>query len=124
MTYQFYKSTDAVIIAFDLTVPETFASVTNWLQSIFKHKSEDMPKILCGNKSDLVAVADNPVSSEEANKMAQEYDMKYFKTSAFTGENVEAMIHTAIEEVYIHKIKPIIEAEKKGIVQEQSIQLG
>ena len=124
MTYQFYKNADAVIIAFDLTVPETFAGVTNWLQSIFKHKSEEIPKVLCGNKSDLVAVADNAVNSEEAKKMAAEYKMKYFETSAFTGENVEAMIHSTIEEAYITKIKPIIEQEKKGIVQAEPIQLG
>jgi len=62
MTYQFYKNADAIIIAFDLTSQATFSSVTNWLQSIFKHKSEDIPKVLCGNKSDLVEVDENAVN--------------------------------------------------------------
>ena len=56
MTYQFYKNADAIIIAFDLTSQDTFLSVTNWLQSIFKHKSEDIPKVLVGNKVDLLDV--------------------------------------------------------------------
>lgn len=59
MTYSFYKNADAVIIAFDLTSQKSFDSVTTWLQSIFKHKSEDIPKVLCGNKLDLLAVVDN-----------------------------------------------------------------
>lgn len=100
MTYQFYKNADGVIIAFDLTDPVSFASVTNWLQSLFKHKSEDIPKVLCGNKSDLVAVDENAVNDDEAKKMAAEHNMKYFRTSAFTGENVKELIYSTIEECY------------------------
>ncbi len=68
MTYQFYKNADAVIIVFDLTDIETFKNITNWLQSIFKHKSQDIPKVLCGNKQDLVVVCEshNRVNSAEA----------------------------------------------------------
>lgn len=122
MTYQFYKNADAVIIAFDLTSQATFNSTTNWLQSIFKHKSEDIPKVLCGNKVDLLEVSDDQVCDQDAQKISEENSMNYYKTSAFTGENVRKMIEDTIELVYEHKIKPQIELEKKsGKVEAQPI---
>jgi len=61
MTYQFYKQTDAVVIVFDLTQRPTFESVTNWLQSKYKHTSGSIPIVLVGNKADLLAVEPDPV---------------------------------------------------------------
>lgn len=124
MTYQFYKNADAIIIAFDLTSQATFSSTTNWLQSIFKHKSEDIPKVLCGNKVDLLDVSvQDQVCDQDAQKMADEHNMKYFKTSAFTGEQVKEMIETTIELVYEHKIKPILEQERKTGKVDNSVTL-
>ena len=70
MTYQFYKNADAIIIAFDLTNQGSFMNVTTWLQSIFKHKSEDIPKVLCGNKLDLHDVCDDKVNDVEAERIS------------------------------------------------------
>ena len=38
--------------------------------------------------------------------------MKYFKTSAYTGENVQEMVQYIIRQVYETKIKPEIEENK------------
>lgn len=43
--------------------------------------------------------------------------MPYFKTSAYTGAQVNEMIHSTIELVYTSKIKPQIELEKKQNIQ-------
>ena len=105
-----------MIIVFDLTDIATFKNVTNWLQSIFKHKSTDIPKVLCGNKQDLVVVceSDNRVDSAEANSLAKEHNMDYFETSAATGLNVHEMFNKTIELVYEQKIKPQIKLEKES----------
>ena len=118
MTYSFYKNADAVIIAFDLTSQKSFNSVTTWLQSIFKHsKAEDIPKVLCGNKLDLLAVVDNQaitsVNDQEAEQIAKDNDMIYIKTSAFNNTNVELLFHSTIDLVYEKKIKALIEKEKQ-----------
>ena len=114
MTYQFYRNADAVIIAFDLTDENSFNAVTGWLQSIFKHKSEEIPKVLCGNKCDLLEVSDGEVvvNDQEAEKIAKENDMQYYKTSAFTGQNIKELINDTIEQVYEKKLKAIIAKEK------------
>jgi hypothetical protein len=48
----------------------------------------------------LVEVDDNGVNQEEASKMAADHNMKYFKTSAFSGEGVKELIESTIEQVY------------------------
>jgi Ras family len=65
--------------------------------SIYKHSSGQIVKTLCGNKADLLEVSNDYVQDEAADKIAGEHQMKYFKTSAFNGDNIEEMIHHTIE---------------------------
>ena len=124
MTYQFYRQCDAIVIVFDLTQRPTFEGVTNWLQSIYKHTSGSIPIVLVGNKCDLLAVEPDPVKKEEAQKLANENELRYFQTSAFTGEQVKEMVEFTIEAVYAKKVKPILLAEKNGQQTEENIVLG
>ena len=53
--------------------------------------------MLCGNKYDLLQIADDYVTQSDAQKIAKDHDMKYFETSAFTGKDVKEMIEFTIE---------------------------
>lgn len=64
--------------------------------------------LLCGNKSDLITSEIFHVNDEEARKISDEHEMKYFKTSAFTGSNVNEMFGNIINQVYENKIRPLI----------------
>lgn len=88
LTYSYYRNADGVILAFDLTSQESFNSCTTWLQSLYKHGAQHIPKMLVGNKVDLLEVSDDRVNDIEAEKLANENNMTYTKTSAFTGFNV------------------------------------
>jgi GTPase SAR1 family protein len=68
--------------------------------------------VLCGNKYDLLQIADDYVTQSDAQKIAKDHDMRYFETSAFTGKDVKEMIEFTIEQVYEKKIKPALELEK------------
>ena len=46
------------------------------------------------------------MNDEEAKKISEEHEMEYFKTSAFTGSNVNEMFGNIINQVYENKIKP------------------
>ena len=51
--------------------------------------------------------------------------MKYFKTSAYKGDNIEEMIDYAIRLVYDKKLKPEIEAAKaRSTPIQQNIVIG
>ena len=53
-------------------------------------------KTYCGNKSDLLEVTQDFVQDEAAEKIANEHQMRYFKTSAFKGDRIEEMINYTI----------------------------
>ena len=87
LTYQFYRQADGIIICFDLTRSESFKNCRTWVQSIYKIlKKQDTPKILVGNKVDLVD--DRKVDKEAAEQFAEEYGIHYFETSALEGTGV------------------------------------
>ena len=64
ITYSFYKQAEGVFIAFDITNAITFTNVKMWLDSLYLRIDPTIPKVLIGNKLDLVD--DRKVTFEEA----------------------------------------------------------
>ena len=116
MTYQFYKKADAIIIAFDLTDAKSFQNTKTWLQSIYKHSQGSVIKTYCGNKLDLLTITQNYVQDEAAEKIANEHQMRYFKTSALSGEGIDEMIEYTIHQIFDNKIRPLLEQIKQSQV--------
>ncbi len=52
------------------------------------------------------------VQDEEAEKLASEHQMKYFKTSAYNGDGIDEMMEDVIIQVYEKKLKAEFEAAK------------
>jgi len=81
---------DGVILMYDITNRESFNSISTWIQNIYDIKDKDFPFILIGNKCDLKDKRE--VSTEEGLEAAEQYNTKYFETSAKEGINVEKSI--------------------------------
>ena len=78
---------------------ESFKNTHTWITSIYKVvKANDMPKILVGNKSDLTD--ERVVDAEAAKQFADNYGIKYFETSAYSGEGVNEMMAVIMKQVY------------------------
>ena len=73
------RSSQGVIVVFDLTDKESFYKVTNWLKDI-RNISPNKPIVLFGNKSDLVD--EKKVDKDEIDNLCKKEDLKYFETSA------------------------------------------
>jgi len=99
MRQHFYENAQSILICFDLTHKNTFESVGDWYQDIKKTVTTKypIPGFVLGNKNDLVD--ERQVSDEEAQKLAKANNLKYFETSALTGENVEESFHTMAKEL-------------------------
>ena len=54
MTDSYYRQARGVVIVFDLTNNKSFEDLQNWLHFIKLKAGEDIPKILVGNKCDLI----------------------------------------------------------------------
>lgn len=72
---------------YDVTDQESFNNVKQWLNEIDRYASDNVNKLLVGNKCDLTA---NKVVSYEAGKaLADEMGIPFMETSAKNATNVE-----------------------------------
>ncbi len=90
MRKHFYLGSDGIMLVFDLTNEESFNNIEKWCEDIKKYLEEADKKIgfIIGNKSDLVA--DRVIDKKRASELAKKLNLKYFETSALTGENIES----------------------------------
>ncbi|KAM0037834.1 putative small GTPase, P-loop containing nucleoside triphosphate hydrolase [Helianthus debilis subsp. tardiflorus] len=72
---------------YDVTDQESFNNVKQWLSEIDCYVSENVNKILVGNKCDLVA--NKVVSTETAKAFADEIGIPFLETSAKDATSVE-----------------------------------
>ncbi|CAK9110881.1 Ras-related protein Rab-5B [Durusdinium trenchii] len=89
ITPLYYRSAEAAVIVFDLTYQESFQKAKEWLKRLRKERPDpDMPIALVGNKCDREG---REVDDEAVQTFVEENNLKYFETSAKTGENVDDM---------------------------------
>lgn len=74
---------------FDLTDEKTLDVVPGWVADINNSAPENTPKMLFGNKADLVEGEISPALKEKIEKIARDNNLDYFQGSVKTGDNVE-----------------------------------
>ena len=84
----YFRKAKGVILVYDITNAKSFDSLAErWMTQLNDHaSSDDLAKLLVGNKSDLEASRE--VSREKAQQFCHEYGMEMLETSAKSGENV------------------------------------
>jgi len=87
ITSSYYRGAHGIIVVYDITNPDSFANVRKWLQEINRYASENVQKILVGNKCDLVS--ERKVSYEDAKELADELGVTFLETSAKNATNVD-----------------------------------
>ncbi|CAN6273709.1 unnamed protein product, partial [Urochloa humidicola] len=87
ITSSYYRGAHGIIIVYDVTDQESFNNVKQWLNEIDRYASDNVNKILVGNKSDLTA--NKVVATETAKAFADEMGIPFMETSAKNAINVE-----------------------------------
>lgn len=84
----YFRKAKGVILVYDITNLKSFESLgERWMTQLNDHaSSDDLAKLLVGNKSDLDVSRE--VSVEKAQAFCQEYNMTMLETSAKSGDNV------------------------------------
>jgi small GTP-binding protein len=93
----YLRNARGVLVMFDLTRQGSFDSVDYWLNYISDTLDVAPAMLVLGNKSDLresQAVDDNAIRT-----YCQWKEVKYLRTSAYTGENVDLSFLTLIETI-------------------------
>ncbi|KAK9715779.1 hypothetical protein RND81_06G188700 [Saponaria officinalis] len=97
ITSSYYRGAHGIIIVYDVTDQQSFDNVKQWLNEIDRYASDNVVKILVGNKSDLTA--NKVVSSETAKAFADEMGIPFLETSAKNSANVEQAFMTMTAEI-------------------------
>jgi len=84
----YFRKAKGVILVYDITNAKSFESLSErWMTQLNDHaSSDDLAKLLVGNKSDLEASREVP--REKAEQFCVEYGMEMLETSAKSGDNV------------------------------------
>ena len=86
----FYRNSSLAIIVYSIDKKNSFKDINLWIKEIRVNSSPDIKIVLIGNKSDLDK--DRQVSYEEGKKYLDDEEvLKFFETSAKTGENIKKL---------------------------------
>ena len=98
ITHTFYKQAEGVLLVFDVTDKTSYENLHGWINRIHEHANENIIKYLIANKIDMNE--ERKVTKEEGQKMANQYNMKYFETSAKTNTNITESIEGLAKDIF------------------------
>lgn len=88
ITTSYFRGAQGILLVYDVTDRRSFESIRNWISQIQQHADVHVNKILVGNKCDMLD--DKVISTEEGQKLAQEFGIPFWECSAKTDINVDA----------------------------------
>jgi small GTP-binding protein len=96
----YFRKAKGVILVYDITNLKSFESLSErWMAQLHDHAAtEDLAKLLVGNKSDLDSGRE--VSKEKAQEFCREHNMQHLETSAKSGDNVLKAFETLVSIVH------------------------
>uniref|UniRef100_H3CFY0 RAB1A, member RAS oncogene family a n=1 Tax=Tetraodon nigroviridis TaxID=99883 RepID=H3CFY0_TETNG len=86
ITSSYYRGAHGIIVVYDVTDQESFNNVKQWLQEIDRYASENVNKLLVGNKCDLTTK--KVVDYTTAKSFADNLGIPFLETSAKSSTNV------------------------------------
>ena len=117
ITTSYYRNSNGICIVFDITNKESFNSLPDWFSEIDKFASDNVSKILIGNKSDLTK--ERQVTTEDAKELAKKYKIDYIEASAKDSTNVQQLfieLTRQIKESNVQKHLVNIPEEKINLI--------
>jgi Ras-related protein Rab-1A len=116
ITSSYYRGAHGIIVVYDVTDQESFNNVKQWLNEIDRYASEDVNKLIVGNKSDRAN--EKVVDSLTAKAFADEVGIPFLETSAKSAINVEQAFMTMAAEIKRRMAsKPTMNAGKPATVR-------
>jgi len=107
MVAHYYRNVSAVVFVYDVTRKSTFDALAHWIDECVNHnlQSDNVPMLIVGNKCD--SNEPTAVSTNDAQKFADNHNMPLFETSAKDDEkcdHVEAIFLTLAHKINANKL--------------------
>ncbi|KNC78819.1 Ras-like protein Rab-1A [Sphaeroforma arctica JP610] len=97
ITSSYYRGAHGIIVVYDVTDNDSFNNVKQWMQEIDRYASDNVNKLLVGNKSDLTTK--KVVEYTQAKELADQLGIPFLETSAKNATNVEQAFMTMAGEI-------------------------
>lgn len=97
ITSSYYKGAHGIILVYDITDRQSFKDIENWLAEVEKYASENVVKLLVGNKCDLESA--RQVKYEDGKELANSLGVKFIETSAKNSIHIEDAFYTMAGEI-------------------------
>ena len=96
ITKTYYKGAHGIILTYDVTDPNSFKNIKNWIKQIESNAQAGVCKVLVGNKCDK---PDRKISYEEGKNLAESFNMEFFETSAKNNQNINEVFNFLTKEI-------------------------
>uniref|UniRef100_A0A0A9Z827 Ras-related protein Rab-1A n=1 Tax=Lygus hesperus TaxID=30085 RepID=A0A0A9Z827_LYGHE len=80
ITSSYYRGAHGIIVVYDLTEAESFASLKNWLEEVDRFACPNVSKLIVGNKCDMTSK--RAVDVETAESFSEAQGIPFVETSA------------------------------------------
>lgn len=97
ITSSYYKGAHGIIVVYDITDKESFKNIDTWMTEVEKHASDNVSRILVGNKWDLDE--SRQVSTDEGKELADQHNIRFMETSAKESSHVEEAFTLMTKEI-------------------------
>ncbi|GAB2235054.1 hypothetical protein Drorol1_Dr00004332 [Drosera rotundifolia] len=94
----YYRGAMGIWLVYDVTDESSFNNIRNWIRNIEQHASDNVNKILVGNKADMDE-SKRAIPTSKGQALADEYGIKFFETSAKTNLNVEEVFFSIARDI-------------------------
>ncbi|KAJ0963577.1 hypothetical protein J5N97_028699 [Dioscorea zingiberensis] len=114
ITTAYYRGAMGILLVYDVTDESSFNNIRNWIRNIEQHASDNVNKILVGNKADMDE-SKRAVPTSKGQMLADEYGIKFFETSAKTNFNVEQVFFSIARDIKQRLVESETKAEPQTI---------
>lgn len=110
ITTAYYRGAMGILLVYDVTDERSFNNIRNWIRNTEQFASEDVNRILIGNKADVEGK--RVVSREQGEQLASEFGIRFMETSAKSNLNVTEAFISIAKDI---KERVIDSGEKKSV---------
>eukprot|EP00126_Sphaerothecum_destruens_P012765 Sdes_comp21870_c0_seq1m20417 len=97
ITTAYYRGAMGILLVYDVTDEKSFSNIRNWIRNIEQHASENVNRVLIGNKCDMTEK--KVVDTAQGQTLADEYGIPFMESSAKTGQGVEEAFITLARDI-------------------------
>ncbi|KAK3752561.1 hypothetical protein QZH41_013421 [Actinostola sp. cb2023] len=127
ITTAYYRGAMGIMLVYDITNDKSFENIKNWIRNIEEHASQDVEKMVLGNKCDmddrrqvskdrgeqvsgtiLVYFTNYTYCTVYHIHLAVEYGIKFMETSAKASINVEEAFFTLARDIKLKMDKKLV----------------